>query len=304
MNFAKNAKYSKFEFAISQQKGKPGPSAILLLTPQLPHPPTTMIAKKNFFTGSAYAAAMVATSLGLSSENTSAATVTEVIGNTIVQTSSFSFVPSGTVDLDFSRFDTQGGASGLTSVFIEISLTKSGGEVAIDNDSGSSSTVDLTHRVAATLNDEVFTLDLTKTNGRLLGWSGNPLNPANNLLRATSTVTGVFLEANDGDSIAEYNSGGADNYIFNPADATVADSGEMDDSSQFIGASSYTLVLDAGQTAISSVNSGMFLSQGPSTVTGFVKVTYTFTGAAPVPEPSSFALLGSLGTLALLRRRR
>lgn len=255
-----------------------------------------MIAKKNIFIGSMFAAATLATS--------SAATITEVIGNTIVQTSNFSFVPSGMVDLDFSRFDTQGGASSLTSVFIEISLTKSGGEVAIDNDSGSSSTVDLTHRVAATLNDEVFTLDLTKTNGKLLGWNGSPGNPANNLLRASSSVTGVFLGANDGDSISEYNSGGTDNFIFNPADATVADSGEMDDSSQFIGPASYTLVLDATQTATSSVNSGMFLSQGPSTVTGFVKVTYNFTGAAPVPEPSSVALLGSLGILALLRRRR
>lgn len=245
--------------------------------------------KKKFLLLSAIASATVTLA--------GAATVTQTFATSIVQTSSFSSVPNTFIENDFALFDTVGGALTLTSVLIEVQFTKTGGQLSIDNDSATGATVNLTHRVAANLSEDNV-LDFTKSGGSLLGLSG-----ASNLLRATSSVSGVFVAANDGDSAAGYNDGGLDNYTFSPGDTTVSDSGEMSNISQFIGTGSYDLDFEATQTVSSSVNSGMWLAFGPSTMNGFVRVTYEFTGAV-VPEPSVVTLMGACGAFALLRRRR
>lgn len=247
-----------------------------------------MIAKKNIFIGSMFAAATLATS--------SAATLTEVIGNTIVQTSSFGFTPNGSVTLDFTQFDTLSGDRVLDSVTVEVSYTKTGGRYSIDNDSGTAATVTLTQEISAFVSSSgIVVVDLSKVGGGAIAQSGMVAN----------SFTSVTVDANDGDDPEEYDtgvSGVSDFYRFSPASATVSDSGTMLNTGGYVGAGSFSLNVDGFQNYSSTITSGMAFASTSSPMTGFVKVTYNYT--AVVPEPSSVALVGAFGALALLRRRR
>jgi MYXO-CTERM domain-containing protein len=213
---------------------------------------------------------------------------------TIVQTSEFSFVPNDSTIETFAQFDTQGGTRVLTSVFIEIEYTKTGGSYEVDNESASTATVTLNHRINAQLSSA---LDLTR--------SGNSENLEDfpTSLRATSTLSGVSLGADDGDSPSNMDPSGADYFRYEPADLTKSTSGFLANTAQFEGAGSYDIAFDAEQTVGMTGVSGASQAFSPSTVNGFIRVTYTYTETTPVPEPSA-ALLGGLGTLVLLRRRR
>jgi hypothetical protein len=244
-----------------------------------------MIAKKNIFIGSMFAAATLATS--------SAATITELIGNTIVQTSDFSFNPNAIRTLDFAQFNTLGGDRVLDSVTVEVSYTKSGGRYSIDNDSEFPATVTLTHEISALVSSSgVVVVDLSKTGGGTIAQSG---------LRATSSIE-ITVAADDLDDLEDFNTGGDDFYRFNPASTTVGDSGTMLNTAGYVGAGSFSLNVNGLQDSSSTITSGMAFSSTSSTMAGFVKVTYNYT--AVVPEPSSVALVGAFGALALLRRRR
>lgn len=211
-------------------------------------------------------------------------------GATLVQTETFSFVPNDGSTLTFSQFDTQGGTRVLSSVFIEVEFTKSGGSYSVDNESASGATVTLTHQVTGSL-DSALNLQTTT------GFLGAPASS----LRASSVLTGVTLGADDGDSASNMDPSGDDYFRFEPADLTKATSGFMSNTIQFEGTGTFDITFDAEQTVSITGLGGASQAFSPSAVNGFIRVSYTY--LEPVPEPSA-AMLGSFGVLALLRRRR
>lgn len=219
-----------------------------------------------------------------------------LMGATLVETETFSFLPNDVVTLTFNRFDTLGGTRVLESVLIEIEYTKSGGFYAVDNESPSMATVSLTHRVDATVDGG--SLDLSLVSSGYLGL------PATNL-RATSTVSGVQLAANDGDPSQSVDEAGLDYYRYNPDPMTRSTSGYIADVSQFElseGDSTFDLAFEATQTVSISGLSGASQSFAPSSVDGYIRVTYQYSNV--VPEPHLFGQIGLAGMLALLIRRR
>ena len=222
-----------------------------------------------------------------------AATTTVTNETSIVQTSSFSFVPTGEFTQTFSKFDTLAGTRLLSSVSVKVSYTKTGGQFSIDNESEAAANVNLTHRITTTVSSDI--LDLTKNTGSAFGFNGGT-----NLLRASSVLTNIAIAPDDGDSSSVFDATGADYYRFEPGDLTVSDTGLIANTVQFGGAGSYTFTFDTAQTVLISGDTGMAQAFFPSTMNGYTEVTYNFTN---VPEPSA-ALLGGLGLLALARRRR
>lgn len=224
----------------------------------------------------------------------SAATTTVNNATSIVQTSTFSFVPNGSVTPSFAQFDTLGGLRTLESVFINVFYTKSGGQYSVDNESASTATVSLTHKVSAFVMQSGLS-DLNKAGGGILGAFGNTT------LAAVNTLSGVSIGADDGDSPSLFDASGSDYYRYEPGNKTASESGFMSNTGQFVGVDSYSLTLFATQEQIIDGLSGTSQSFSPSTMTGYTEVTYNFSA---IPEPSVFGLIGGLGFVTLLRRRR
>ncbi len=208
---------------------------------------------------------------------------------TLAQTQTFSFNPDDSAVLTFSEFNTSLGT--LTSVQVEVSFTKSGGSFGADNESASPATVTLTQSVQGSL--DFGTLDNSMVNS---GYFGLPTSA----LKATSSTT-VSLAASVGDPTNEFNSTGADAYYYYPGNVTVTSSGYIADLSQFQGTGTYDLTFDATQSQKLTGVGGASLAYTPSTVSGYARVTYTYT--ASVPEPHIPLQLGLFGTCLLFRRR-
>jgi hypothetical protein len=210
---------------------------------------------------------------------------------TIVQTASYSFVPNGSQTLTFNKFNTALGT--LTSVTVSVVLNKTGGSFQIDNDSATAGTIDLTHSVTGSLSS---TVSLLNTSLVAIGTSGS--------LTASSSLTGQSIAATTGDSVSTFNSTGlGDNVVFNPENSSDSDTGTIFSfvQAQYEGTGTYTTTVNALQTVGVTGVSGLQQAFTVSSVSGDVVVTYNYT--AVVPEPAS-ALLGGLGFLAILRRRR
>jgi len=202
--------------------------------------------------------------------------------STIVQTGNFSFVPNDSSAQTFNQFDTMGGTRVLNSVYVTVSFTKSGGSYSVDNESHSSATVTLTHTVTGSL--DAGDLDLSTSSG----YFGIPTS----VLKATSTVSGVVLGADDGDSPTNMDNSGPDYYRFDPGDVTKSTSGYITDIAQFEGNSDYVMTFSADQTVNISGVSGASQAFSPSQVNGYISVTYDYTSLSPVPEPSSYVGIG------------
>jgi hypothetical protein len=225
----------------------------------------------------------------------------------IVQISDFGFVPNSSVNLVFDRFDTMSGTRNLTSLVMEITYTKSGGQFSVDNESSSSATVTLTQYVSATIKAvPSSSVSLVKDDGlgSKLGYHGDPTDDGYSVLVASSSDTRV-LDANEGagDLPNVFDASGGDYYRFEPSSVTVSDSGTILDSSKYLGNDSYTLQVAATQGTDYSGISGLSVSSSPASIVGFVKVTYNF-AVSPIPEPDVASLVGGIGGLLLLRRRR
>jgi hypothetical protein len=209
---------------------------------------------------------------------------------TIVQTEVFSFVPLGDAPLTFDYFDTMGGTRTLTGVTINITYTKSGGSLTADNDSAVAGTISMSHIIGAGL--DVGAFNMSKVGGGSVAVAGTPL-------KATSTVSGASVGATSGDATNAFNVTGLDdNYVYTASDQTITSSGNLSDTAQFAGAGNFTWTFDALQTSSITGLSGVNYALVNSQVDGSVTVTYSY-----IPEPSA-ALLGGLGMLCLLRRRR
>lgn len=225
-----------------------------------------------------------------------AGSVSGASGATLVQTQSFSFVPNDSVSLLFNRFDTQGGTRTLDSVFIEISYTRTGGYADFDNESPSTATVNLQSRIDLLIDPEDTVLDLTK--------SGTSSKLATGSSLRTTATTSASLGADDDPLNPSFDSAGQDYYHWELPSMSENDSGYMANTLQFEGTDAFELLVDGTQTESISGVSGAKKSTSPSAVEGYMTITYNFTGITPVPEPDVPMLVGSLGTLLLIRRRR
>ncbi len=212
---------------------------------------------------------------------------------TIVQTQSFGFLPNDSQALTFNKFNTALGS--LTSVTVSVSMNKTGGRFEVDNDSLDSGTIDLTHSVIGSLSSSV---SLAKTGGvTFVGQSGSVT--ASNTFSAT-------IGATSGDPLNAFNAqpGNVDYVRFDPANSSASDSGNIESAfiSQyaFAGAQTYDITFNATQSVGVTGLGGLQQALVVSSISGDVTVTYNYSA---VPEPTS-ALLGGLGVVALLRRRR
>lgn len=213
---------------------------------------------------------------------------------TITQTQSYFFVPTGSVPLAFNKFDTTLGT--LTGVTVSANLLKSRGQLEVDNDSASSGTISLTHQVIGNLTSSV---SLVKTGGgSSVGQSGS--------LTALNTFS-ANVGVSSGDNVLTFNATLLADYVnFQPGSSTVSDSGNIDlafiNQYGFAGFQTFNITMGATQAVSATGLSALQQAFTNSIIEGDVRVVYNYTPAV-VPEPAS-ALLGGMGCLALLRRRR
>lgn len=212
---------------------------------------------------------------------------------TLIQTQSFAFLPDGSQDLTYNKFDTSLGT--LTSVSVTISLTKTGGQFEVDNDSTESGFITLHHNVVGSLSVVSGGVSLVRDDLTSIGASGT--------LTASSSMSPQEVTGTSGDDTDTFDATGLSDYVrFNPLHASATDSGTIASLAQAAFQGPGTFVL--GANALQSVNvtglGGLQQAITVSDVSGEVTVTYHYDA---IPEPAS-ALLGGLGFLALLRRRR
>ncbi len=213
---------------------------------------------------------------------------------TIVQTREFSFLPYATRTLSFDKFDNHGGNLTLTAVHVTIQYTRSGGYAAYDNESEASATITFTNRLTLLI-DTGEVLDLTEmgSSSRLGGATG---------LRATSS-TSATVGADDDPDDPNFNSSGPDYFRFDLPELTVGDSAYMQNTAQFVGNGTFDLQIEGSQQDTSQLLSGMKTSTSPSSVDGFMTITYEY-AVTPVPEPKFWSMACFAVGWALLMRRR
>jgi len=208
---------------------------------------------------------------------------------TIVQTATFdSFIASGTRPATFNRFDTVGGTREITGVNVSFFFDKTGGSYAIDNDSVLGGEITFSHNLR----------------GRLVPGSGSGVSvgTAANYVNAESVFT-TEVEGDDGDPDEQFNVGGPDYVIYFP-DPILNTGHSATILPAFRAAytapspSTFVIIFQANQLfgvdGVGGLQSQTISSMAKPTII----VTYSY-----IPEPST-ALLGGLGLLALLRRRR
>lgn len=203
----------------------------------------------------------------------------------IVQTQAFSFVPDGTAALTFNQFDTSLGS--LTSITITTNVTKTGGSLFVDNESATPASGSISQSVTINLTSAVSLVDTAFT-------------PIGTGVAATSSYA-ASVGADDGDGPGVQSTGpDYDGTSFGPTSTSQTKNVFAGAFGGYQGVGTY--VIDAGgvQGFNTSAIGGAAVAIDPATVSGDVTITYTYDA---VPEPTS-ALLGGIGCLALLRRRR
>lgn len=214
--------------------------------------------------------------------------VSHASAQTIVQTQTIpTYTASGSHGVVFDKFDTMGGTRILNGVTVSFSFDKTGGSYAVDNDSAQSGNITFYHEIKARLTSTDVSLGTAST-----------------YLSALSEFT-TFVGADDGDPQAEFNAGGSDYVLYTPAsllDNSHTANIAANQWAAYTGLNTFLITFQALQTFSVDGVGGLQSQTISSQVDSFVTVTYSYTTTV-VPEPQT-ALLGSLGALALLRRRR
>lgn len=205
----------------------------------------------------------------------------------VTQTKTFSYVPADTATLTFDKFDPSLGT--LNSITVTTAVTKSGGSLYVDNDSATPASGNISQSVTIFLNS--IDVDLLASTGGFIGQNVN----------AISTYA-ASVGPDDGDG-AGVQPGGIDydGTSFAPTSTSVTQTVRALVMSEYVGAGlTYDIDAIGSQGFDAAGFGGAAIQITPATATGGVTIIYDFT---PIPEPGS-ALLGGLGALALLRRRR
>lgn len=211
-------------------------------------------------------------------------------GATLVQTQSFG-LQSGDLSLAFNGFNTSLGT--LTSVYIELDYTRSGGYLAADNEGASAGTVNLSHTTNFTVDADLEILDWSRLGGgtRLLAQS----------LNRTTTTTSHAIGADDDPGTSDFSSSGLDYYRYDLATLSKSSTGYFANVNQFNDAATFNVPVTVSQS--NSITSSGALNQAysPAGLAGTVKLTYVYDA---VPEVSSSALVALAAGGLLIRRRR
>lgn len=198
--------------------------------------------------------------------------------------------------LNLTQFDSMGGALTLTGVQITITLVVPSFSIVVDNDAANLANVTAQF---ATVGSPTFSSTALTTNGI------DSVNDSN--FSVTTQNSSFDVAGNDTDSTTTFDDdGGPDNGTFTTSAVGVGVNDRDLSSAAFAdwtGVGNVDLTLNIDFVTDLNINSGggggdtRFQGFIPS-ATYFAEVTYTY-----IPEPST-ALLGALGALGLLRRRR
>jgi len=215
---------------------------------------------------------------------------------TYTTTANFTGLSNGTQTLGLQRLQLGAGET-LLEIRVTLSNSKSGGSLAVDNETSYSGTVNVSQSLLISLSSADVTL---------ADASGDDILQ-NVAARSTSTFT---IGADDGDanpSAETFDIGGVDYRLISfPTTVTRTSNAFIGGTywSEFLGAGTINVQLDASQSTSVGISGAVSQQTTPPTSSGFVTVRYTTTGSGgAVPEPSA-ALLGGIGFLILFRRRR
>lgn len=206
---------------------------------------------------------------------------------TLVQTKDYSFVPDGTPVLTFNKFNTALGT--LTSITITTNVTKSEGSLFVDNESATAASGDISQSV---------TITLSSTDVLLLAATGGMIG-AN--IEAKSIYAAV-CGADDNDGFGVQTTGlDYSGTVFGPTPPT-SETKTVHDFAMpgYQGTGTYNISADGHQGFNTTAIGGAAVEITPARASGDVTVTYFYDA---IPETST-ALLGGLGLLAMMRRRR
>ena len=213
---------------------------------------------------------------------------------TYTTTANFSGLSNGTQSLTLQKLALGAGET-LVSIHVTLSNSKVGGSLAVDNETSYSGTVN----VSQSLLISISSVDVT-----LADASGDDI--LQNV--AAKSTTSITIGADDGDAkpgAETFDIGGPDYQLINfPGTVTKTSSAYIGNTymSEFLGAGSFDVLLDASQSTSVGITGAVSQQTTPPTSSGYVTIIYTTTGGA-IPEPS-VALLGGMGFITLLRRRR
>jgi hypothetical protein len=205
----------------------------------------------------------------------------------IIQSQNYSFVPTNSITFTFNKFDAATYGT-LTSIVITTEVTKSAGSLFVDNESSEPATGDISQSVTINLNS--VDVDLLASPSGFIGTNVN----------AISTYA-AFTGPDDGDGpLLQPGGVDYDGTFFGPTTTTLVQTVRALVMPEYIGTGTYDIDVNATQGFDASAFGGAAIGITPANAAGSVTVEYIYT---PIPEPAS-ALLGGLGCLALLRRRR
>jgi len=215
---------------------------------------------------------------------------------TYTTTANFSGLSNGNQTLSLQKLALGAGET-LVEIRVTLSNSKSGGSLAVDNETAFSGTVNVSQSLLISISSADVTL--ADSNG-------------DDILQnvAARSTASLSIGADDGDAnpgAETFDIGGPDYQVINfPNTVTKTSSAYIGGSymSQFLGAGNFDVLLDASQSTSVGITGAVSQQTTPPTSSGYMTITYTtIGGAAPVPEPSA-ALLGGIGFLILLWHRR
>ena len=200
------------------------------------------------------------------------------------------YTASGTRSLTFNQFDTLGGTRVLTGVTVAYYFDKTGGSYAVDNDSLDTGLITFSHELK----------------GRLTS-AEVAMGGAGTYIAALSEFTTVNpIAANTGDPEAQFDIGGPDYVLFQPADILATGQTAAIGAAfwgPYTGSGTFVINFQALQSFVVDGVGGLQSQTIASQVSPTVQVIYSYEPAAVIPEPASTVLIG-LGMLGLMARRR
>jgi hypothetical protein len=206
----------------------------------------------------------------------------------IVQVQPYSYVPTNTAALTFNKFNSALGT--LTSIVITTNVTKSGGSLFVDNESGTGATGNISQSVSITLASGTVSL------------VDGSLQPIGSNITATSTyLASVTADNGDGPGVqSDLPGNDYDGTTFGSVSNSQTKSVISAAWGGYTGVGTFVIDVNGVQGFNTTAIGGAAVAIDPATASGDVTITYNYEA---VPEPSS-VLLGGLGLLGLLRRRR